>query len=86
MLPVTDHKLHSAHKSRVNLAAFAIELDCEVAATDSDFARFPKLKWRTPPRLIDLGEQGDGRRFESGCVRLSKKATFYQPASTNRAL
>jgi len=36
--PVTD-----AH-----LAALAIEHGCELASTDSDFARFPKLKWQNP--------------------------------------
>jgi len=30
------------------LAALAIEHGCELASTDSDFARFPKLKWRNP--------------------------------------
>jgi len=30
------------------LAALAIEHGCELATTDSDFARFPKLKWRNP--------------------------------------
>ncbi|MGD8292848.1 MAG: type II toxin-antitoxin system VapC family toxin [Desulfobacterales bacterium] len=31
-----------------HLAALAIENGCELASTDSDFARFPKLKWRNP--------------------------------------
>jgi toxin-antitoxin system PIN domain toxin len=31
-----------------HLAALAIEHGCELASTDSDFARFPKLKWRNP--------------------------------------
>jgi len=30
------------------LAALAIEHGCVLASTDSDFARFPKLKWRNP--------------------------------------
>ncbi|MDA8138839.1 MAG: type II toxin-antitoxin system VapC family toxin [Desulfobacteraceae bacterium] len=31
-----------------HLATLAIEHGCELASTDSDFARFPKLKWRNP--------------------------------------
>ena len=31
-----------------HVAALAIEHGCELASTDSDFARFPKLKWRNP--------------------------------------
>ena len=31
-----------------HLAALAIEHGCELTSTDSDFARFPKLKWRNP--------------------------------------
>ena len=31
-----------------HLAALAIEHGCELFSTDSDFARFPKLKWRNP--------------------------------------
>ncbi len=31
-----------------HLAALAIEHGCELASTDSDFARFPKLKWSNP--------------------------------------
>lgn len=31
-----------------HLAALAIEHGCELASTDSDFARFPGLKWRNP--------------------------------------
>lgn len=30
------------------LAALAIEHGCELATTDSDFARFPGLRWRHP--------------------------------------
>jgi toxin-antitoxin system PIN domain toxin len=33
-----------------HLAALAIEHGCEMVSTDSDFARFPKLKWRNPLR------------------------------------
>ena len=31
-----------------HLAALAIEHGCRLASTDSDFARFPKLKWMNP--------------------------------------
>ena len=31
-----------------HLAALAIEHGCAIASTDSDFARFPKLKWINP--------------------------------------
>jgi toxin-antitoxin system PIN domain toxin len=32
------------------IAALAIEHGCELASTDSDFSRFPGLKWRNPLR------------------------------------
>ena len=31
-----------------HLAALAIEHGCELISTDTDFSRFPKLKWRNP--------------------------------------
>ncbi len=31
-----------------HLAALAMEHGCELNSTDSDFARFPKLRWRNP--------------------------------------
>jgi hypothetical protein len=31
-----------------HLAALAIEHDCELCSTDSDFARFPKVRWVNP--------------------------------------
>ena len=31
-----------------HLAALAIEYGCELCSTDSDFARFPGLRWRNP--------------------------------------
>ena len=34
--------------SDAHLAALAIEHGCELASTDNDFSRFPKLKWRNP--------------------------------------
>jgi toxin-antitoxin system PIN domain toxin len=33
-----------------HLAALAIEHDCELCSTDTDFARFPGLRWRNPLR------------------------------------
>ena len=36
------------------LAALAIEHGCELVSTDSDFARFPELRWRHP--LAPSGE------------------------------
>ena len=38
-----------------HLAALAIEHGCELQSTDSDFSRFPKLKWRNP--LKDRGKE-----------------------------
>ncbi len=37
-----------------HLAALAIEHGCGLASTDSDFARFPKLKWINPHFLLHL--------------------------------
>lgn len=31
-----------------HLAALAIEHDCELCSTDSDFARFKPVRWRNP--------------------------------------
>ena len=31
-----------------HLAALAVEHGCELHSTDSDFSRFPRLKWRNP--------------------------------------
>ena len=33
-----------------HLAALAIEHGCDIASTDADFSRFPKLKWINPLR------------------------------------
>ena len=33
-----------------HLAALAVENGCELVSTDSDFSRFPGLKWRNPIR------------------------------------
>lgn len=37
------------------LAALAIDHGCEIVSTDSDFARFPELRWRHPltPQVND---------------------------------
>lgn len=34
--------------SDAHLAALAIEHDCELCSADTDFARFPGLRWRNP--------------------------------------
>lgn len=34
-----------------HLAALAIEHGCTLYSTDSDFSRFPKLKWKNPLRI-----------------------------------
>jgi toxin-antitoxin system PIN domain toxin len=34
--------------SDAHLAALAVEHGCELCSTDSDFARFPRLKWKNP--------------------------------------
>lgn len=31
-----------------HLAALALEYGCELMSTDSDFSRFPRLKWKNP--------------------------------------
>ena len=35
-----------------HLAALAVEHGCELVSTDSDFARFPTLRWRNPLSAI----------------------------------
>ena len=34
--------------TNVQLAAFALEHDAEMLSNDTDFARFPSLRWRNP--------------------------------------
>ena len=34
--------------TNAHLAALSIEYGCELYSTDSDFSRFPKLKWQNP--------------------------------------
>lgn len=36
--------------SDAHLAALAVEHGCELTSTDSDFSRFPGLRWRNPLR------------------------------------
>ena len=31
-----------------HLAALAVEYGCELISTDSDFSRFPGIRWRNP--------------------------------------
>ena len=45
---LTDGQAVANLVTDAHLAAIAIEHGCELASTDSDFARFPKLKWRNP--------------------------------------
>jgi toxin-antitoxin system PIN domain toxin len=40
--------VRGAMVSDAYLAALAIEHDCDLVTTDSDFARFPGLRWRNP--------------------------------------
>jgi toxin-antitoxin system PIN domain toxin len=45
---LTDGQATANLVTDAHLAALAIEHGCELASTDSDFARFPKLKWKNP--------------------------------------
>jgi hypothetical protein len=45
---LTDGQAVANLVTDAHLAALAIEHGCELVSTDSDFARFPKLKWRNP--------------------------------------
>ena len=45
---LTDGQAVANLVTDAHLAALAIEHGCELASTDSDFARFPRLKWRNP--------------------------------------
>jgi len=45
---LTDGQAVANLVTDAHLAALAVEHGCELASTDSDFARFPKLKWSTP--------------------------------------
>jgi len=45
---LTDGQAVANLVTDAHIAALAIEHGCELASTDSDFARFPKLKWRNP--------------------------------------
>jgi predicted nucleic acid-binding protein len=46
------------------LAALAVEHGCELASTDSDFSRFPGLKWKNP--IASLVYQKTGDDHDSG--------------------
>ena len=48
---LTDAQALANLVTDAHLAALAIEHGCELASTDSDFARFPKLKWSNPISL-----------------------------------
>ena len=45
---LTDGQAVANFVTDAHLAALAVEHGCELASTDSDFARFPKLKWINP--------------------------------------
>ncbi len=45
---LTDGQAVANLVTDAHLAALAIEHGCELASTDADFARFPKLKWHNP--------------------------------------
>jgi toxin-antitoxin system PIN domain toxin len=45
---LTDGQAVANLVTDAHLATLAIEHGCELASTDSEFARFPKLKWRNP--------------------------------------
>lgn len=45
---LTDGQAVANLVSDAHLAALAMEHGCVLASTDSDFARFPKLKWSNP--------------------------------------
>ncbi len=45
---LTDGQATANLVTDAHLAALAIEHGCELVSTDSDFARFPKLKWSNP--------------------------------------
>lgn len=57
--PTSEHDRHFAEACRIakatgnlvtdaHLAALAMEHDCELASSDSDFAKFPGLRWFNP--------------------------------------
>jgi uncharacterized protein len=45
---VNKHKLTGNMMTDAHLAAISIEQDCVLCTADSDFSRFPELKWRNP--------------------------------------
>lgn len=45
---LVDGKATANLVTDAHLAALSIEHGCELQSTDSDFSRFPKLKWRNP--------------------------------------
>jgi predicted nucleic acid-binding protein len=45
---LTDGQAVANLVTDAHLAALAIEHGCTLASTDSDFARFPRLKWINP--------------------------------------
>jgi len=45
---LTDWQAVANLLTDAHLAALALEHGCALASTDSDFSRFPKLKWINP--------------------------------------
>lgn len=45
---LTESQARGNLVSDAHLAALAIEHDCVLCSTDSDFSRFPRLEWRNP--------------------------------------
>lgn len=45
---VCEHRITAALATDAHLAALAIEHGVELCSADTDFARFPELRWRNP--------------------------------------
>lgn len=87
--PTTDHwevfrELLRAGQATANLvadahlAALAIEYGCELYSTDSDFARFPGLRWRNPlpARLVIVSQAA---RYSGAAGPVDRPASRYPP-------
>ena len=48
MMGLVDGQAAANLVTDARLAALAVEHGCELVSSDSDFSRFPKLKWRNP--------------------------------------
>ena len=54
--------------SDAHLAALAIEHQCELHSSDSDFARFPGLRWRNPVSVAAPGARERRTRYGRGAA------------------